>query len=57
LIQNQAYLTRPALLQPVLAGVTVCFILLLTITDRIGIYMACIFGVCDAMFILTCNIV
>jgi len=44
LIQQRAYLTRPAFLQPFLAVTTVCFILLLTLTNRIGIYMACIFG-------------
>lgn len=44
LLLKRAYVTRPAFLQPILAVVTVCFILLLTITDKIGIYMACIFG-------------
>ena len=44
LLLQRAYLARPAFLQPFLSVVTVCFILLLTLTDRIGIYMACIFG-------------
>jgi sugar phosphate permease len=57
LLLPRAYLTRPAFLQPFLAVVTVCFILLLTLTDRIGIYMACIFGVGSSRLITTSNIV
>jgi MFS superfamily sulfate permease-like transporter len=53
MLLQRAYLTRPAFLQPFLAVVTVCFILLLTLSDRIGIYMACIFGVGSSMPIIT----
>lgn len=41
---KRAYLTRPAFVQPILAGATVCFIIFLTVSNRIGIYIACIFG-------------
>ena len=44
LLLDRAYLTRPAFLQPILAGVAVCFILIFTISNKIGIYIACIFG-------------
>jgi len=44
LILDRAYLTRPAFLQPILAGVVLCFILIFTITNKVGIYIACIFG-------------
>jgi MFS family permease len=44
LLLDRAYLTRPAFLQPILAGVAVCFILIFTITNKVGIYIACIFG-------------
>jgi hypothetical protein len=44
LLLDRAYLTRPALLQPILVGVVVCFILIFTITNKVGIYIACIFG-------------
>jgi hypothetical protein len=44
LLLDRAYLTRPAFLQPILVGVVVCFILIFTITNKVGIYIACIFG-------------
>jgi len=44
LLLDRAYLTRPAFLQPILVGVVICFILIFTITNKVGIYIACIFG-------------
>lgn len=44
LLLERAYVPRPAFLQPILAGVTICFILFFTISNNVGIYIACIFG-------------
>jgi len=41
---KRAYVTRPAYTQPIMAGMTVCFILFFTISNRAGIYVACVLG-------------
>lgn len=41
---DRAYLTRPASIQPIMAGMTVSFILFFAISNRVGIYIACILG-------------
>ena len=41
---NRAYVTRPVFTQPIMAGMTVCFILFFTISSKVGIYVACILG-------------
>lgn len=41
---EHAYVTRPAFTQPIMAGMTVCFILFFTITSKAGIYVACVLG-------------
>jgi len=44
MFMKRAYLTRPAFVQPILAGATICFILICTLNNRVGIYIACVFG-------------
>ncbi|KAK4550015.1 hypothetical protein LTR36_002982 [Oleoguttula mirabilis] len=39
---NRGYVTRPAFTQPIMAGMTVFFILLFTISSKAGIYVACV---------------
>ena len=41
---KRGWLTRPAYTQPINAGMTICFILFFTISNRVGIYVACILG-------------
>jgi hypothetical protein len=41
---KHAWLTRPAFTQPINAGMTICFILFFTISNKVGIYIACILG-------------
>lgn len=41
---NRGYVTRPAFTQPIMAGMTVCFILFFTISSKAGIYAACVLG-------------
>ena len=41
---DRAYLTRPAFVQPIMAGMTVCFVLFFCISSRVGIYIACVLG-------------
>ena len=41
---DRAWVTRPVFTQPIMAGMTVCFILFFTVSSRGGIYAACVLG-------------
>lgn len=41
---ERAYLTRGAFVQPIFLGMTICFVLMGTITNKVGIYICCTFG-------------
>ncbi|KAK5130038.1 hypothetical protein LTR08_002512 [Meristemomyces frigidus] len=41
---NRAYVTRPAFTQPIMAGMTVFFVLFLAVSSKASIYVACVLG-------------
>ena len=41
---ERAWIVRPAYIMFILSGMVVCFVLFFTISDRLGIYIACVLG-------------
>ena len=41
---ERAWIVRPAYIMFILSGMVVCFVLFFTISDRTGIYIACVLG-------------
>lgn len=41
---GRAYIVRPAYIMIIMSGMVVCFVLFFTISNRVGIYIACILG-------------
>ncbi|KAH8889447.1 high-affinity nicotinic acid transporter [Thozetella sp. PMI_491] len=43
-IMSRAWVVRPVLIMILMSGMVVCFVLFFTLTNRVGIYVACILG-------------